>query len=90
MTQFTYRLKMYYQHDVAGNNKKNFSSNFFVIQSQGPMGLRGYPGMMGPKGEAVSKDPCMFLFFLYLFFFVFFFCDVVLNLFGCSAVLILR
>lgn len=27
------------------------------------MGLRGYPGMMGPKGEAVSKDPCMFLFF---------------------------
>lgn len=26
------------------------------------MGLRGYPGMMGPKGEAVSKDPCMFLF----------------------------
>lgn len=31
------------------------------------MGLRGYPGMMGPKGEAVSKAPWMFLFSFFLF-----------------------
>lgn len=43
------------------------------------MGLRGYPGMMGPKGEAVSKDPCMFLFF-----------NSFPNLFGYTAVLFLR
>lgn len=49
------------------------------------MGLRGYPGMMGPKGEAVRKDPCTFLF---VCFFFFFFCDV-LNPFGHPAVLIL-
>lgn len=26
------------------------------------MGLRGYPGMMGPKGEAVSNAPFFVLF----------------------------
>lgn len=43
---------------------KLFSSDFSPIQSKGPMGLRGYPGMMGPKGEAVSKAPWMFFIFL--------------------------
>lgn len=33
---------------------------FFLLFFQGPIGLRGYPGMMGPKGEAVSAV-CLFL-----------------------------
>lgn len=34
------------------------------LLSKGPMGLRGYPGMMGPKGEAVSTP---FLYFCLIF-----------------------
>lgn len=31
------------------------------LLSKGPMGLRGYPGMMGPKGEAVSTTVSLLL-----------------------------
>lgn len=31
---------------------------FSLFPIKGPMGLRGYPGMMGPKGEAVSTASC--------------------------------
>lgn len=36
----------------------SFSFSFSFLPSKGPVGLRGYPGMMGPKGEAVSNPPC--------------------------------
>lgn len=57
LAKLPYRFKLCCQCDLAGKKLKLFSSDFSSIQSKGPMGLRGYPGMMGPKGEAVSKAP---------------------------------
>lgn len=48
-------MAMLYSHIVFTIYKPYVIISVFLFQ--GPQGLRGYPGMVGPKGERVSHVP---------------------------------